>query len=229
MGIFIYKLNNDKLEEIKKSTELQTQVINLNNSVSDLQDKIDNISKIINNNSSENNDKQKIISILKNVGNLDYGDLVYFNVLKINYENGTYSLNVSYNTPILISENELKDLKKNKTIILNNEEYKYIEDNSNANGYIQKNNEKYEITKYNDGYAFILSGTAGGYTRAINKIENMEFIVDENTIIYDSFTGQEYKINSSNARDWINKSLDKTIVRLNYSTLLDLSIFIDNK
>ena len=37
MGIFIYKLNNDKTAEIQKSTELQAQVNSLNGTVSDLQ------------------------------------------------------------------------------------------------------------------------------------------------------------------------------------------------
>lgn len=40
MGIFIYKLNNDKTAEIQKSTELQAQVNILNGTVSDLQGKI---------------------------------------------------------------------------------------------------------------------------------------------------------------------------------------------
>lgn len=52
MGIFIYKLNNDKIAEIQKSTELQSQVNILNGTVSQLQGKIDNISETINNNSS---------------------------------------------------------------------------------------------------------------------------------------------------------------------------------
>lgn len=55
MGIFIYKLNNDKIAEIQKSTELQSQVNILNGTVSRLQEKIDNISETINNNSSAKN------------------------------------------------------------------------------------------------------------------------------------------------------------------------------
>ena len=47
MGIFIYKLNNDKTEKIQKSTELQSQVNNLNGTVSDLQGKINSISQTI--------------------------------------------------------------------------------------------------------------------------------------------------------------------------------------
>ena len=48
MGIFIYKLNNDKKAEIQKSTELQTQVDSLKGSLSDLQEKISIISDTIN-------------------------------------------------------------------------------------------------------------------------------------------------------------------------------------
>ena len=47
MGIFIYKLNNDKIVEIQKSTELQSQVNSLNATVSDLQEKIDKVSETI--------------------------------------------------------------------------------------------------------------------------------------------------------------------------------------
>ncbi len=39
MGIFIYKLNDDKNTEIQKSAELQSQVNNLNGTVSELQEK----------------------------------------------------------------------------------------------------------------------------------------------------------------------------------------------
>lgn len=56
MGVFMYKLNNDKIEEIQKSTELQAQVNNLNGTIIDLQGKINTISETINsNNSNENN------------------------------------------------------------------------------------------------------------------------------------------------------------------------------
>ena len=48
MGLFIYKLNNDKTAEIQKSTELQAQVNSLNGTVSDLQGKINSISETIN-------------------------------------------------------------------------------------------------------------------------------------------------------------------------------------
>ena len=55
MGIFIYKLNNDKTAEIQKSTELQLQVNSLNGTVSDLQGKINNISETINSSGNATN------------------------------------------------------------------------------------------------------------------------------------------------------------------------------
>lgn len=48
MGIFIYKLNNDKTVEIQKSTELQAKVNSLNGTVSELQEKINKVSETVN-------------------------------------------------------------------------------------------------------------------------------------------------------------------------------------
>lgn len=47
MGIFMYKFYNEKIAETKKSTELQTQISNLNETVTDLQTKINTISNTI--------------------------------------------------------------------------------------------------------------------------------------------------------------------------------------
>lgn len=55
MGIFIFKLYNEKTEETKNASELQTQVNNLNETVRNLQEKIDNTSETINSNNSTEN------------------------------------------------------------------------------------------------------------------------------------------------------------------------------
>ena len=69
MGIFIYKLNNDKSAEIQKSTELQAQVNSLNGTLSDLQGKIDKVSETVNSDSSttnsSSNDKVAIESTIQ--------------------------------------------------------------------------------------------------------------------------------------------------------------------
>ena len=49
MGVFMYRLNKEKTTEVQKSTELQAEVDSLNEVVSDLQGKIDSISKTIGN------------------------------------------------------------------------------------------------------------------------------------------------------------------------------------
>lgn len=51
MGIFMNKIQNEKVEKSKKAAELQTQVDNLN-------EKIDNISNIVNANNFTDNEKQ---------------------------------------------------------------------------------------------------------------------------------------------------------------------------
>lgn len=61
MGIFLYKLYNEKTQAISKSAELETQMQSLNETVSNLQETIDNVSNTnnlgenANNTSDENN------------------------------------------------------------------------------------------------------------------------------------------------------------------------------
>ena len=55
MGVFIFKLNNDKNAEIQKSAELQNQVNSLNGTVSDLQGKMNTISETINSSNTTEN------------------------------------------------------------------------------------------------------------------------------------------------------------------------------
>lgn len=58
MGIFIYKLYNEKTIEAEKSRQLQSQVNSLNGTVNDLQGKIDSISDTLNSNTSTKNENQ---------------------------------------------------------------------------------------------------------------------------------------------------------------------------
>lgn len=54
MGVFIYKLNNEKSTEIEKSAELQEKVNILNNTVNSLQSKINTVSETISNDKATN-------------------------------------------------------------------------------------------------------------------------------------------------------------------------------
>lgn len=53
MGIFLFRFYNEKIEEAKKATELQTQVNSLTNIVSELQEKMKNASEVINSDSQD--------------------------------------------------------------------------------------------------------------------------------------------------------------------------------
>ena len=92
MGIYIYKLNKDKIAEIQKSTELQSQVNSLNGTVSNLQGKIDSISNTINSNNDtnkeENEKNQTSSNISKNQNNIKYDEEISISDLKdLNSEN----------------------------------------------------------------------------------------------------------------------------------------------
>ena len=73
MGIFMSKMNKEKIEATNKSSELQTQVDNLNGEVSDLQGKIDNIKNTINsNNTAQNTVTTDIINNNNNNNNTSF-------------------------------------------------------------------------------------------------------------------------------------------------------------
>lgn len=132
MGIFIYKLNNDKSVEIQKSTELQSQVNSLNGTINDLQGKITTISETINKNSSNekiidkdtnitsntstqnkqnvNNEKQQYVGTYKN----SYGES---SKITIN-ENGELYLTRKYDGKDVIDIIDLNKKDKNGSIIV---------------------------------------------------------------------------------------------------------------
>lgn len=103
MGIFIYKINNDKNTEIKKSTELQAQVSSLNGTVSELQEKINSISETI------NSSKEDIINNTNN-SNLDETELsedfiknkfkTAWSIFKKSYDIFQYDSNDSIDLPV---------------------------------------------------------------------------------------------------------------------------------
>ena len=84
MGVLIYKINNDKKAEVQKSTELQGQVADLNNTLSELQGKINTISETINNNTS--NEIQNNSNTSSNENSKDNGEVE--NIIL----NGTYAV-----------------------------------------------------------------------------------------------------------------------------------------
>ena len=78
MGFFIYKLNSEKVIEVKKSADLQAQVSSLNSTVSNLQSKINTISETVNSlstpvqSSNSNSSKTASTSITSNLDDIKY-------------------------------------------------------------------------------------------------------------------------------------------------------------
>lgn len=104
MGVFIYKLYNEKSIDTKKTTELQAKVDNLNGTLSELQEKNNNISNTLNsntintdnatntinstnNNLSTNSSSSKYSEITKTLTNNDL-----LSVTDAVNNNGTYTL-----------------------------------------------------------------------------------------------------------------------------------------
>ena len=108
MGIFIYKLNNDKIKEIQKSNELQLQVNNLNGIVSDLQERMNTISETINSNTNavetSINNSNNNVAIIENI--LEEGTYVAEKqidpsdgegIYKVEIEKNKFSIDLFYN------------------------------------------------------------------------------------------------------------------------------------
>ena len=155
MGIFIYKLNNDKASEIQKSTELQAQVNNLNRTVSDLQGKINNntstLSKdTLSDNTQKNNNKSFNIQGTYSVDDIndeynhgcDYifsGNKVTLQTLDT--EEGTFQV---VGNKILITFNKFFDPEGNEIESdAENEELKILDENTlthtdSSTGYVTK-------------------------------------------------------------------------------------------
>lgn len=161
MGIFIYKLNNDKITEIQKSTELQAQVNNLNEKVQNLnieknniKEETDNISK--NENSDKNENIGNKINLSEEVDGIFFNEKSgknseYYEFFKsekrVNYINeetlyyGTYNVSENKVTINLTDKHSWKhdtDESINETKVLkfvNNN----ILQNENNTKYINKN------------------------------------------------------------------------------------------
>lgn len=118
MGIFIYKLNNDKTAEIQKSTALQAQVNNLNGTVSSLQGKINTTSDTVSsqdtaninntdNNTIDKSQKETSIESQKNSNQDNFDEL--YTIIKIDTNSRDYDQHKANN-----DNNVLYDFKSKK-------------------------------------------------------------------------------------------------------------------
>ena len=151
MGIFIYKLNNDKTVEIKKSTELQSQVNSLNGTVSDLQGKINKILETININTSNENstvNMNNTTNSLENSNNyfkISYKEEIYIS----KKENGENSHKNKRNLPVIKNENNQSVASKIEKSLI-----QISDKNWNV---IKQSSDDYKETSYTDGVNYILS------------------------------------------------------------------------
>ncbi len=91
MGVYIYKLDNDKKAVIQKSTELQSQINNLNETESQLQGKIDSTSNKVNSGKDAYNSTSESIKYEELTKALNSGDVLYVTRAEKN-SNNTYTL-----------------------------------------------------------------------------------------------------------------------------------------
>lgn len=175
------------------------------------------------------NNKQKIIEILNRKEKADE-NLEELRIEKISFKNNEYKLTIKHSETVVISEKEYKEMKSKKTIKINGKEYNYSNNQKEyKNGTIIKDNKEYEVIKYGSGYAFNLTGIAGSGIAPLTTNEEITLKVDSNTKIYDAFSEKEYKLKDKSASKWLNKSLEDTLIYLQYNENKEMIIYIDNK
>lgn len=157
MGVFIFKLNNEKTVETQRATELETQVSNLNSTVNNLQEKINKVSETINSENTTNVEANSAVEQPTNsasttvqdkyteiTSKLNEDDLFYAtNVVK--NSDDSYTLNGVLYTKFTLSKTELENAVKNGS-------YKYLNQFGTDPEYVN-----YTVKKNYEGhdYAFI--------------------------------------------------------------------------
>lgn len=209
MGIFIYKLSNDKTTEIQKSTELQAQVNSLNGTVSNLQGKINSISKTINSNESNTNNNEDNNNPDKSENDINYIELNESNynkyplskIINISKNNdSTYTIisrvYESVELPTL-SKDEVKKLENNETIKIYNWTFKLSDLEENVITSIDENNWiKFYIHKNSNGTASISDYTEATLVKPTQIY--MKAIVNKSVL---DTNVSEYNSNESNSNE----------------------------
>ena len=167
MGVYIYKLNNDKKLEIQKSAELQAQVTTLNGTVSDLQGKIDSISNTINSSKSNENITSETTKYEELASSLNGGDVLYVTKAEKN-SNNTFTL---YGVVFKCNKNVNPEVQITDTWTITND-YKKVTVSSD--------------TKCISGYPEEEETTVGKYFNNYGEVKLDENVV--NTLLYDKAT-----------------------------------------
>lgn len=216
MGVFIYKLNNDKTAEVQKSTELQAQVNSLNGTVRDLQGKINNISETINsNNSTENTTKSENLTQNKTLEEANVTNSVNKTGLigKTTYEIENSAINHLEGFDVILEDSKvyfkLTDKEKVKSYLITDSTINRIE------------NKKEEITGFNGkvkkvyfsqvGQAVMPDSSAILFLMEDGKIEYISYVDALQTTNLSS-RGEIVglynitEIYSASAREWVDET-----------------------
>lgn len=237
MGVYIYRLNDDKMKSTDQVSQLNNQINSLENTVNSLQKKIENTSntqeqtQIVSNTSTvENNTTANNITNTTDIENLlkNKENYEYLKIKNIKEDGDKYLIEADYYVPTPITENEYSEMVKNKKITLRNKEYIFENSDKTYNpgyGYIYTQGEVaesgYWIEKSKGGYIFIHE--IGGVYNIINEIKGQyKFYLDKNTEVTEvAGSGDVVKL-----YNYLSKSENKNVN--NFFAQVVYSKFYDN-
>ena len=206
MGYFMYKLNNDKKAEAQKSTELQSQVDNLSNTVDELQGKINKVPESVPSNDStiisEEDEDTNLTTYNGNEYTFKYNK--NWKDLGIATKDSVGSVNRRVGALQLETENKDRvSILKHSNTTLNN----YIEEHKNS--YLDPAKEHSEDGGFEliseDSYS---GNSLKGYKIVFKQMDliYVSYLLESNNTVYEiEYPGSESNYNS------IKSDLEKTV------------------
>lgn len=205
MGALIYRLNNDKNAEIKKSASLQAQVNSLNGTVSDLQEKINKVSETVNDSKATNLTQA---SEVKDTNLTTYNGSEY----TFKYNKNWKELGIATKDSVgrvnrRVGALQLETENKDRVSILKHS-------NTTLSQYIEEHKKSYlNSTDEGGGFKLISEGSYNGNSLKGYKIvfEQMDliyvsYLLESNNIVYEiEYPGSKSDYNS------LKSDLEKTV------------------
>lgn len=173
----MFKINNEKMEETKKASDLQTQVSSLNNEVTTLQDKINTISETVKTNNTVDNNSTNTKNSSSNNSNNTATNNGYKKYVGTWYENEANSHVGEHQNPttLKITSTDTKqitiDLYITRTVEL---------DNVKVN--MDSNYGKFEATEERLGIPGEPEGRVKGNIKLFDNVIQLE--IEESTVMY---------------------------------------------
>ena len=208
MGVFIYKLNNEKNIETQKSADLQAQVSILNSTVSNLQSKINTISETVNNNKAKTSTP---VSEVENTDLTTYNDSEY----TFKYNKNWKDLGIATKDSVgrvnrRVGALQLETANKDRVSILKHS-------NTTLNNYIEehKNNYLDPAKEHGEDGGFELisedsynGNSLKGYKIIFKQMDliYISYLLESNNTVYEiEYSGSKSNYNS------IKSDLEKTV------------------